>query len=266
MKTYVIANQKGGVGKTTTSIALTQLLSRKGKVLSIDLDPQGNFTKALGGDRKSKIGAFEVLTQKANVAEAIEVINDKIHLLPGTLNLANFEREQMDAGIHYRLLKLVIEPLSVLEYDYVIIDTPPALGLLNTLALTTCTNGGIIIPAFADEFSLDGINELWDTIKIAKQYTNPHLKVLGILLTRHNSRTALSKMYHENIEDAAKKMDTKIFHTKIRQCVALSEAASLKKDLIEYAGPKSHAVIDYQNFLEELLNIDKGAKNHEQIK
>jgi len=267
MKTYVIANQKGGVGKTATSIVLTQFLSRKGKTLAIDLDQQGHLTMGLGGNKETEHGTFEVLTQKIPVTSAIQENKDNpnIHLLPGTINLVQMEREQIDAGIAFRLQEFVLDPLkqSGYHYEYVVIDTPPSLGVLSTIALTVCKEGGVIIPAFTDEFSLDGANELWKTICAAKRYSNPDLKILGILLTRHNPKTVLSRLYTEEIDKAAKMMETKRFKTYIRECVALREATSLGKDLLEYAGKKSHAVIDYQNLIDELLEMDKENQKNE---
>lgn len=256
-KTFVIANQKGGVGKTVTSMGLSQLLSKRGKVLAIDLDPQGHLTLALGGDKYTDKGAFEVLIKKVPADQAVQVISSTLHVLPGTIALSNFERETMDAGINHRLVKYVIEPLSFVEYDYVVIDTPPALGLLNTLALTACRNGGIIIPAFPEKFSEDGIKELWDTISVAKEYTNSQLAVLGILLTNHNPQTNLSQIYLEKYQILAEMMHSKLFKTYIRRNIKLAEAASTARSIDTYSKEAPKLLEDYTNFIDELLETLK---------
>lgn len=269
-KTFVVANQKGGVGKTVTSMGLAQFLSKIGKVLAIDLDPQGHLTMALGGDKYTQKGAYEALTKKVNVGDTIQVLSETLHVLPGTINLSNFEREQIDAGLSFRLLKFVIEPLnSTIGYDYIVIDTPPALGLLNTLALTACKNGGIIIPAFPESFSEDGIKELWQTILTAKEYTNSDLKVLGILLTNHNPQTTIGKIYTESYQELANMMGTTLFNTYIRRSIKLTEAASTATDIMEYQKEAPNLIEDYINFVSELLdrtketeNIEKGVANN----
>lgn len=258
-KTFVIANQKGGVGKTVTSMGLAQLLSKRGKVLAIDLDPQGHLTMALGGDKHTDKGAFEVLTKRVKAEEAVQVITDTLHVLPGTITLSNFERETMDAGINHRLLKFVIEPLEFVGYDFIVIDTPPALGLLNTLALTACRNGGVIIPAFPDRFSEDGIKELWETISVAKEYTNKDLKVLGILLTNHNPQTNLGQIYIENYQQLAEMMDSKLFKTYIRRNIKLAEAASTGRSLDTYEKEAPKLLEDYNNLIDEILEDMKEA-------
>ena len=266
-KTFVITNQKGGVGKTVTSMGLVHYLSKQGKVLAIDLDPQGHLTLALGGDKYTPNGVYEVLAKKIPVTEAVQVLreDDSIHLLPGTLTLSQFEREQVDGGINYRLIEYAIDPLSkYIPYDYIVIDTPPALGLLNTLALTACRNGGVIIPAFPDKFSEDGIKELWETIKAAKKYTNPELKVLGILLTNHNPQTNLGQTYTEIYQDLANLMETKIFNTYIRRNVKLAEAASMGDDIMTYTKEAPKLIEDYTNFAKELLEEqNKGVEINE---
>ncbi len=255
--TFVIANQKGGVGKTVTSMGLAQLLSKRGKVLAIDLDPQGHLTMALGGDKYTDKGAFEVLTKKISVEEAVQIVTDTLHVLPGTIALSNFERETMDAGINHRLLKFVIEPLAYIGYDFIVIDTPPALGLLNTLALTACKNGGIIIPAFPDRFSEDGIRELWETISVAKEYTNQELRVLGILLTNHNPQTNLGQIYMENYQELAEMMDARLFRTFIRRNIKLAEAASTGRPLDSYEKEAPKLLEDYNNLIDEILEYIK---------
>lgn len=253
-KTFVIANQKGGVGKTVTSMGLAQLLSKRGKVLAIDLDPQGHLTMALGGDKHTDKGAFEVLTKKIPADQAVQVITNTLHVLPGTITLSSFERETMDAGINHRLVKYVIEPLGFVEYDYVVIDTPPALGLLNTLALTACRNGGIIIPAFPDKFSEDGIKELWETISVAKEYTNNQLAVLGILLTNHNPQTVLSQIYIDTYRELAEMMNSKLFNTYIRRNIKLAEAASTSRSIDTYEKESPRLLEDYYSLIDEILD------------
>ena len=136
------------------------------------------------------------------------------------------------------------------KYDYCIIDTPPALSILTINALTACT--GAIIPAQADIYSLQGIGQLNNTIQTIKKYCNPALTIKGIILTRYNSRSVLSKEVTEMIEQTAAELNTKVFDTKIRECTAMKEAQAMKQDIFTYA-PKSNASADYNAIIKELL-------------
>lgn len=262
-RTFVIANQKGGVGKTVTSMGLAQILSMRGRVLAIDLDPQGHLTLSLGGDKHTDDDLYAALTVKNYpVTKAVQVISDNLHVLPGTINLTRIEKET-ELGVNFWLLKRVIEPLrELVHYDYIVIDTPPALGIICSLALTACKNGGIIIPAFPDRFSEDGIREFWRTVQVAKDVANPELRVLGILLTNHNPRTNLGQVYLESYEELAEMMESKVFNTYIRRNIKLAEAASTGESICseEYARTAPKLLEDYNNLIDELIKTtEEGA-------
>lgn len=242
-----IANQKGGVGKSTTAHALGAGLHLKGhRVLLVDLDPQGNITYTTGVNT-TEGSAYELLTGKATTAEAIQQ-TDLGAIIPAGRGLTRLDIELTSTGKEYRL-KEALDPLRK-EYDYIVIDTPPALGLLTINALTASDT--VIIPAQADIYNLQGIGQLYETIETVKKYCNPALRLRGILLTRHNTRTVLSRDIAEMIEATADKINTFVYKAVIRECVALKEAQASKKDIYTYA-PRSNASKDYLTFIGELI-------------
>lgn len=249
MQTDILAiiNQKGGVGKSTTAQAIGSGLFLKGyKVLFIDLDAQGNITYSLGA-KKSHNTILQVLTNDAKAVDCIQH-TEQGDIIQSSPILSGADTIIIKTGKEYRL-KEALEPIKS-NYDFIIIDTPPALSILTVNALTACN--GVIIPAQADIFSLQGIGQLYDTIKTVKQYCNPELSIKGILLTRYNSRTILSREVAEQIKLTAKELHTKLYRTKIRECTALKEAQASKQSIYTYAG-KSNASLDYQELLKEIL-------------
>ena len=162
--------------------------------------------------------------------------------------LAGADTILTETGKEFRL-KEALENLST-NYDYCIIDTPPALGILTINALTACN--GAIIPAQADIYSLQGISQLGNTLQTVKKYCNPSLAVLGIVLTRYNTRSIISKEVTELIEKVAEELGTKLYKTKIKECTALKEAQAVKQDIFNYA-PKSNAAADYKALVNEIL-------------
>lgn len=255
MISYAIINQKGGVGKSTTALALGAGLSLKGyKVLFIDLDAQGNLSYTLRADT-NKYNALGVL-QRPETAKAEIQHTDQGDIIASSPALAGADTLLTETGKEYRL-KEAITAISGL-YDYCIIDTPPALGVLTINALTACT--GAIIPAQADIFSLQGISQLNSTIQTVKRYCNPALSIIGILLTRFNGRTVIRREVAEMAEQTAQSLNSKLFKTKIRECTALVEAQAIRQTIYSHA-PKSNAVADYTALLSEILgetsNFDK---------
>lgn len=242
-----IINQKGGVGKSTTALAIGAGLMLKGfKVLFIDLDAQCNLSYCMKAD-SSRITAFDLLTRKANAKQAIQHTTQG-DIIAASNILAGFDTELKEAGKEYRL-KEALDPVKE-EYDYLIIDTPPALGMLTVMAMTAST--GIIIPAQADVFSLQGIIQLNATIQAVQEHTNPDLKVKGILLTRFNARTILGRDIEEATAKMAGEMGTKLYKAKIRECIAIKEAQISQQDIFSYS-PGSNASKDYKALVNELI-------------
>ena len=242
-----IINQKGGVGKSTTAAALGAGLILKGyRVLYIDLDAQGNLTFNMGAGA-SALSSLEMLTGTATAEEAIRH-TEQGDIIPASPALAGADNLITTTGKEYRL-KEALEPLYKL-YDYIVIDTPPALGILTVNALTACT--GAIVPAQADAWSLQGITQLNGTIQAVKKYCNPALKVKGIVLTRFNSRAVVSRDMQELIAQTAAALNTKLYKTTIRECTALKEAQAVQRDIYSYA-PRSNATADYKALVAEII-------------
>ena len=249
MQVIAVINQKGGVGKSTTALALGSGLSLKGyRTLFIDLDAQANLSYTLGADNVGLVGnsSFDVLIGKVTALGAIQR-TEQGTVIASSLALAGADTVLTAVGKEYRL-KEALEPLHK-DFDYIIIDTPPTLGILTINALTACT--GAIIPAQADIYSLQGINQLYGTLQTVKKYCNPSLAVMGILLTRYSSRAIISREVAEMIEDTAAQLQTVLYKTKIREATAIKEAQARRLSIFEYA-PKSNAAIDYKALVDEI--------------
>ena len=250
-KTLAIINQKGGVGKSTTVQALAAGLTLKGfKVLTVDLDPQGNTTFSLGA-RKDGATALGVLLEEVKPADAIQHTKYG-DIIAGSKALAGADAYLTETGKEYKLRE-ALEQVSG-GYDYVLIDTPPALGILTTNALTACTS--VIIPAQADIYSLQGIADLADTMKPVKKYCNPALEIEGILFTRYSPRSAFSKELAELAGELAGNLGTKVFTTMIREAVAVKKAQAVQQSVFEYE-PKAKVTEDYKALIEELLREER---------
>ena len=249
-----VINQKGGVGKTTTAENIGAGLILKGyKVFFIDLDAQGNLSYSLGASTSGLAGCstMDVLTGRTTLKDAIQQ-TEQASVVASSSALIGADTVLTAIGKEYRL-KEALAPLQEV-FDYVVIDTPPALGILTVNALAACT--GCIVPAQADIFSLQGINQLYDTIETVKKYCNPVLRVMGILITRFTPRAIISREVAEKIEDTAKQFNTKVYTAKIRECIALKEAQAMKTNIFAYA-PKSNAAADYRALIDEILKAKK---------
>lgn len=242
-----VSNQKGGVGKTTTSAALAAGLSGAGmRVLGVDLDPQGNLGFCLGLETTGSRTVLDVLKGLVPVRGAISK-TDCCDILASDITLSS-GIEQV-AGEHREcILKNALAPVME-EYDYVIIDTPPALNLLTVNAYTV--SDFLIIPMASDILSLVGLSQLKETIESVRSTLNPRLNVLGILLTRFNKRTLLSRDVLEMAQQLAKQIHTVVFESKIRNGVAIAEAPAHGESIFEY-NPRSGAVEDYRDFIHEI--------------
>ena len=254
-KIISLVNQKGGVGKTTTSINLSASLAYLGKkVLLIDLDPQGNTTTGVGinkGDITNSV--HEVLTAKCNITEAIIKTKYKnLYVLPATINLAGLDMELMEKSktnqnfIKNEQLKTFLDPIKDV-FNYIIIDCPPSLGLITTNALTA--SDSVIIPVQCEFFALEGITQLLNTIMLAQKNLNPNLDIEGVLLTMLDSRTLLGL---EVVEDIRRFFKERVYNTIIPRLVKLTEAPSHGKPILAY-DPKHRATEAYINLAKEVI-------------
>lgn len=246
-KAIAVINQKGGVGKSTTALAIGAGLSLKGySVLFIDLDAQGNLSYSLGADTKG-YNAMGVLERPETAKEEIQH-TPQGDIIASSPKLAGADKLLEETGKEYRL-KEALESLQG-AYDYIIVDTPPALGILTINALTACT--GAIIPAQADIYSLQGIGQLNSTIETVKKYCNPSLSIMGIVITRFNGRSIIRREVAEMLEHTADQLHTKLYSSKIRECTALVEAQATKQNIYSYA-PRSNATADYKALVDEII-------------
>jgi chromosome partitioning protein len=224
-----IANQKGGVGKTTTTINLGSYLAKAGKrVLIVDLDPQGNTSSGLGINKETlKSSLYDILVNEGEVSEAIlKTPFHGLEVLPAAPVLAAAEVELVN--VSGRELKLQ-QALGKLDYDYILIDCPPSLGLLTLNGLTAAHS--LMIPVQAEYYALEGLGQLLQTVQSVRKKLNPNLTLLGVLLTMHNGRTTLSTQVYEEVK---KHFPDTIFDTIIPRNVRLAEAPSFGQPISHY--------------------------------
>jgi len=247
MKIISIINQKGGIAKSSTVNVLSEGLTlKKYKTLAIDLDPQCNLTYSMGGDFNNS-SIFEVLSGKAKAKDVIQKLKIS-DLIASNKELSGADITFNKTGKEY-LLKERIEELKK-EYDYIIIDTPPNLGILTINALVASDK--VIIPSQANIFSLQGVENLISTIDLIKKYCNNKLQIQGILITKFKERTILNNEVADMLKKLAKQLNTKVFSSRIREAIAIQEAQIKQMGLFDYA-PNSNVAEDYRLFIKEFL-------------
>lgn len=247
-KVISFSNQKGGVGKTTTTGAIAAGYKLKGyKVLCVDLDPQSNLSFSSGAETEDCPTIYEILKGEAKTSFSIQKM-PSFDIIASNILLSGIELEFTQTGREY-LLKEALNSVKN-KYDYIFIDTPPALSILTVNAFTA--SDYIIIPMLADIFSLQGIAQLSETIDRVRKYCNPNLKVEGIVLTKYNKRTILSREIKGTAELIASQLNTILFNSTIRASVAIMEAQTNQQDIYNYS-PKNTATQDYMQLVEELI-------------
>ncbi len=254
-KIISVANQKGGVGKTTTTINLSTILAQKGKkMLLIDADPQGNASSGLGVEKEVEFSTYDILVNDTQVEDTLQdTIIKNLKVCPSNMNLAGAEVELVSMMSREQRLKEKLEQIKD-KFDYILIDCPPSLGLITLNAFTA--SNSVLIPVQCEYYALEGLGQLLNTINLVKKHLNKGIQIEGALLTMYDMRTNLS---NQVVKEVKRYFNDKVYKTVIPRNVRLSEAPSYGMPITEY-DPKSKGAKSYLKFAKEFL------KNNEEEK
>ncbi len=247
-KVISVANQKGGVGKTTTTVNLSTILAKKGKkVLLIDTDPQGNATSGLGITKEVELSVYDVLVGDTEINETIqETAIKNLKVCPSNISLAGAEVQLVSMMSREQRLKAKLDIIKN-DFDYILIDCPPSLGLITLNAFTASDT--VLIPVQCEYFALEGLGQLLNTVNLVKKHLNKNLEIEGALLTMYDARTNLS---NQVVKEVKKYFENKVYKTVIPRNVRLSEAPSYGMPITIY-DPRSKGAKAYEKFAKELL-------------